>query len=207
MSLMTREDMLRELELLPVWQLNTPLPSMAEIPVLATVNMNLAETLPSLSRHIEPTIEPMPSDDFAMSASTDVALSSTFRLLISDDANLGFVLENTLAATTDVAMLLANILKAINVSCRIDLPDATLATLHQHHIKLIIVMGEVAANSLMGKSQTVEDWRGAQLVNPVYYQHLPVVITYHPAFLLKNMAYKAQVWADLCRAKVLLQAL
>ncbi len=203
MSLMTREDMLRELELLPVWQLNKSLSSMAEMPVLTALNVILDEPLPNLSS----TIEPAPSSGLDIQASTDVALSSTFRLLISDDANLGFVLDNTLADTPDVAILLANIFKAINVSCRIDLPDATLATLNQHPIKLIIVMGEVAANSLMGKSQTVEDWRGTQLVNPVYYQHLPMVITYHPAFLLKNMAYKAQAWADLCLAKVLLQAL
>jgi uracil-DNA glycosylase len=32
------------------------------------------------------------------------------------------------------------------------------------------------------------------------YQGVPVVVTYHPAYLLRNLPEKAKVWADLCLA-------
>jgi len=68
-------------------------------------------------------------------------------------------------------------------------------------------MGESAANSLLGQLQAVEDWRNVQSANPIFYQNLPVIVTYHPAFLLSNASYKAKAWADLCTAKRILQNL
>ena len=32
------------------------------------------------------------------------------------------------------------------------------------------------------------------------YQGVPVVVTYHPAYLLRNLPDKAKAWADLCLA-------
>jgi DNA polymerase len=32
------------------------------------------------------------------------------------------------------------------------------------------------------------------------YQNVPVVVTYHPAYVLRNLPEKANVWADLCLA-------
>jgi uracil-DNA glycosylase len=29
----------------------------------------------------------------------------------------------------------------------------------------------------------------------------PVIVTYHPAYLLRNLADKAKVWSDLCLAR------
>jgi DNA polymerase len=34
---------------------------------------------------------------------------------------------------------------------------------------------------------------------------VPVVVTYHPAYLLRNPADKARAWADLCLAASQLQ--
>ena len=42
MSLMTREDILRELELLPVWQLRAPLPSFLDAEVVSEVEVQPA---------------------------------------------------------------------------------------------------------------------------------------------------------------------
>jgi uracil-DNA glycosylase len=32
-------------------------------------------------------------------------------------------------------------------------------------------------------------------------RRVPVVVTYHPAYLLRNLADKAKSWADLCLAR------
>ena len=131
--------------------------------------------------------------------------ATPFRLLISDDASIGFVLDGTSANAQDVETLLSNMLKAININCSIDIAEASAETLGAHAVKLLLVMGEAAAHSLLGQLQDVADWRSAQATNPISYQQLPVVITYHPAFLLNNTAYKAQAWLDLCTAKRILQ--
>jgi len=204
MSLMTREDVLRELELLPVWQLKAPLPSAPEMPALTPVQTNVIENAPLLSQIIEPVIEPAPLD----SAHVEVAAATApFRLLISDNASMAFALDTSSGDTQDVETLLSNMLKAININCSIDIAEATTATLAEHSAKLVVVMGEAATHSLMGQSQTIDDWRSAQSASALYYQNLPVVITYHPAFLLKNTAYKAKAWVDLCTAKRILQGL
>jgi DNA polymerase len=33
------------------------------------------------------------------------------------------------------------------------------------------------------------------------YQRVPVVVTYHPAYLLRSLPDKAKAWADLCLAQ------
>jgi len=204
MSLMTREDMLRELELLPVWQLKAPLPSAPAMPALTPVQTNVIENAPLLGQIIEPVIEPAPLD----SAHVEVAaVTAPFRLLISDNASMAFALDTSSGDTQDVETLLSNMLKAININCSIDIAEATTATLAEHSVKLVVVMGEATAHSLMRQLQTMDDWRSAQSASALYYQNLPVVITYHPAFLLKNTAYKAKAWVDLCTAKRILQGL
>jgi len=208
MSLMTREDVLRELELLPVWQLKAPLPSAPEMPALTPVQTNVIENASLLSQIIEPVIEPVIEPAPLDSAYVGVAaVTAPFRLLISDNASMAFALDTSSGDTQDVETLLSNMLKAININCSIDIAEATTATLAEHSVKLVVVMGEVAAHSLMGQLQTIDDWRSAQSVSALYYQNLPVVITYHPAFLLKNTAYKAKAWVDLCTAKRILQGL
>jgi len=204
MSLMTREDVLRELELLPVWQLKAPLPSVQGVPALKPAHINATESVTLLSQVIEPVIEPAPLDSVLVEA---VAIEAPFRLLISDDASMAFALDSTSGDAHDTETLLSNMLKAININCRIDIAEATVATLAEHAVKLVVVMGDAAAHSLMGQLQTIGDWRSIQSANPIYYQKLPVVITYHPAFLLKNTAYKAKAWVDLCAAKRILQGL
>ena len=34
---------------------------------------------------------------------------------------------------------------------------------------------------------------------------IPVVVTYHPAYLLRNLPDKAKAWEDLCRARALMR--
>jgi len=63
--------------------------------------------------------------------------------------------------------------------------------------KLIVALGKVAATRLLGKEASIASLRGQSL----QYHEQPLIVTYHPAYLLRNLADKAKAWEDLCRIK------
>jgi uracil-DNA glycosylase len=67
--------------------------------------------------------------------------------------------------------------------------------------RIIIAMGRFAAQSLLKTSEPIGRLRGR--LHEV--QGKPVVVTYHPAYLLRNPVDKGLVWDDLCRARELLK--
>ena len=67
---------------------------------------------------------------------------------------------------------------------------------------LIIVMGRFAAQSLLGTEASIASLRGKAHHISVAGRQIPVVVTYHPAYLLRNLVDKAKSWADLCLARV-----
>jgi len=62
--------------------------------------------------------------------------------------------------------------------------------------KLIVALGKVAANALLGGVATLASLRGE--VHEL--RGIPLIITYHPAYLLIKPADKANAWQDLCLA-------
>jgi DNA polymerase len=62
--------------------------------------------------------------------------------------------------------------------------------------KIIVALGKTAANALLGTEATLTSLRG-RLHN---YNGIPLVITYHPAYLLRVPAEKKHAWQDLCLA-------
>lgn len=63
--------------------------------------------------------------------------------------------------------------------------------------KLIIAMGRFAAQSLLNTNSAIGTLRGTLHD----YHGVPVIVTYHPAYLLRNLADKAKAWEDLCYAR------
>jgi DNA polymerase len=62
--------------------------------------------------------------------------------------------------------------------------------------KIIVALGKTAACALLGHDAALGSLRGK-----VYqYQGIPLIITYHPAYLLRSPAEKAKAWQDLCFA-------
>ena len=59
--------------------------------------------------------------------------------------------------------------------------------------KLILAMGRFAAQTLLGTDATIASLRG----RVHRYAGVPLVVTYHPAYLLRNLPDKAKAWADL----------
>ncbi|MEO5669307.1 MAG: uracil-DNA glycosylase [Ramlibacter sp.] len=68
--------------------------------------------------------------------------------------------------------------------------------------KIILAMGRFAVESLLGTSEPIGKLRGQRHE----YQGVPVVVTYHPAYLLRNLPEKVKAWADLCFAQELVRA-
>lgn len=62
--------------------------------------------------------------------------------------------------------------------------------------RIILAMGRFAVQSLLQSTEPIGKLRGRVHA----YQGVPVVVTYHPAYLLRNPADKAKAWADLCLA-------
>ena len=69
--------------------------------------------------------------------------------------------------------------------------------------KIILVVGRIAAQSLLHTDMPIGKLRGSvhRLESGV-----PVVVTYHPAYLLRAPSEKRKAWVDLCLARATLQA-
>jgi uracil-DNA glycosylase len=63
--------------------------------------------------------------------------------------------------------------------------------------KLIVAMGRFAAQSVLKSAEPIGKLRGK--VHEV--AGVPVIVTYHPAYLLRSPADKALAWDDLCLAR------
>ena len=67
--------------------------------------------------------------------------------------------------------------------------------------KIILAVGRIAAQNLLGSDAAVSRLRG----RPHDLDGIPLVVTYHPAYLLRSPSQKGKAWSDLCLARRLLQ--
>ncbi len=72
--------------------------------------------------------------------------------------------------------------------------------------RIIVVMGRFATQTLLGTDASIGSLRGRahhiDIVRPDgSAAPVPVVVTYHPAYLLRSLADKAKAWDDLCLAR------
>jgi uracil-DNA glycosylase len=63
--------------------------------------------------------------------------------------------------------------------------------------RLIVAMGRFAVQALLDTAEPIGRLRG----RVHHRQGVPVVVTYHPAYLLRNPLDKARSWEDLCLAR------
>ena len=62
--------------------------------------------------------------------------------------------------------------------------------------KIILAVGRIAAQNLLGSDDPVGRMRGRQHE----LNGIPLVVTYHPAYLLRSPSQKHKSWSDLCLA-------
>ncbi len=67
--------------------------------------------------------------------------------------------------------------------------------------RLLLAMGRFAAQSLLATDEPIGRLRG----RVHRWRDTPLVVTYHPAYLLRTLADKARAWDDLCLAASVLE--
>jgi uracil-DNA glycosylase family 4 len=67
--------------------------------------------------------------------------------------------------------------------------------------KVIVLLGKAAVHSVLHEDKSLASMRGQRFD----YQGIPTVVTYHPAYLLRNLPEKAKAWEDLLLARRILR--
>jgi DNA polymerase len=68
--------------------------------------------------------------------------------------------------------------------------------------KIIVSVGKISAQNLLGSDAPVGRMRGKRHS----FGDIPLVVTYHPAYLLRSPSQKSKSWADLCLARQIVEA-
>ncbi|WP_028536130.1 uracil-DNA glycosylase [Paludibacterium yongneupense] len=124
----------------------------------------------------------------------------------------GQLLDNMLAAIgldRDRDVYIANVIKCRPPGNRNPGSDEIAACqgylLQQiRHVKpeMIVALGRFAAQTLLATDQSISRLRGRLH----HYQGIPTVVTFHPAYLLRNLPDKALAWQDMVFARRTLAA-
>ena len=199
---LTREDMLRELELLPVWRLNSPLENQPQAkqedaPVETVIEAK--EVVPQ-----EETQAPVVSDVVNM----DWAELKQY-VVGAGDQNADWVFVGDVPADGDASILLDKMLIAIQLQRgkNVYLTQLAEPAYFKRQIaliqpKLIFVFGEQAAQTLLNAQEPLDTLRG----RVHHYENVALIASYAPFHLLKNTQDKAKAWADLCLARDAMQS-
>jgi hypothetical protein len=182
--MMTREDMLRELELLPVWQLRTPLPERESVVEPVTVPV-----LPEMVAVLAPIVH-------KVIAEVAVPTSQLFTYIASDNGNWLFVLAEPPQASNEV-QLLNNMFKAMQVQVKpADTQAYSAEIIVNNQPKIVVTLGEVATQTVMQFTEHWQDLRG-QLLDVAGVKLVP---TFDLGHLITNPLDKALAWRDCCLA-------
>jgi DNA polymerase len=125
----------------------------------------------------------------------------------------GRLLDSMLAAlgmNRTKAVYIANVLKCrppgnraptpLEVEACLPYLDRQIALLQP---KLIVALGKSAATTMLHAEATIASLRG----RVHRYRGVPLIVTYHPAYLLRNLPDKAKAWEDLCLARATLRGI
>ena len=218
--MMTREDILRDLELLPAWTLRTQqlqtvkmAPKVAAEQVL-TVEIEQSAELSVSTEFLQQltkekvtteklTTELVPQELNTQAVNIEESTEQELVHIASEDGEWLFVLPDH-QLPEDESLLLRNIL----ISMRIKAKPATASkntvdVLNLIQPKLVIAMGEVTAQYLLQSAESLTDLRG--IVHT--WEGIPFIVTYDLSHLLQTLPDKTKAWDDLCLAMQTLQRL
>jgi len=207
--MMTREDMLRELELSPLWTLRTPASS--QLPMAAVESsaaLGLAEQhavaiVPSAALVAEPLSATESATEPAIALDATQMPPQLLQHMLSDDGDCMFVFAAAEMPAAE-AVLLRNMVMAMAMKAKLmPAPAYTAELVVTQPPKLLIVLGESTAQYLLQTSLPLADLRGSVHT----YQDVALVASYDLAHLLQILPDKAQAWDDLCLGLHTLQSL
>jgi DNA polymerase len=217
---LTREDMLRELELLPVWRLNVPLePTVATQP---QAKQEAASSDAPVESQIEPVVEAVAEIKEALPQALETQAPSLPDIANMDwaelkqhvvgagDQNAEWVFVGDVPTDGDAGVLLDKMLIAIQLQrgknvylTQLSEPDYFKRQIALIQPKLIVAFGEKAAQSLLSSNEPLDTLRGTVH----QYQGVSLVACYAPSHLLQHPQDKAKAWADLCLARSTIEQL
>jgi len=173
MNALSREDVLRELELLPVWQLRKPLPEVATAaPDTIGMEQTVAENKPT------------------------TMAAQMLRHVACDDGRWLFVLENH-ALSADETTLFNNMLRAMRIQSQPAVQaDNTMDLVKANNTQWVIAMGEAVAQTLLQSTAPLTSLRGQLHL----FQTAQLVATFNLQHLLQQPQDKARTWEDICLA-------
>ena len=140
------------------------------------------------------------SNDFVAQAPSPANQATNNHILISsNDKKWAFILP----ASPDLPALQSSLFNNILLALKIDKTNkSVLTSLVDIETKVIIAMGETAAQQLLNSAESIESLRG----KPHTFKNIPLIVTYHPHDMLQNLANKAKTWDDLCMAMEIMRA-
>jgi len=212
-----RDAILAEMGLAPIWRLRQPSPAEAEAPTRGQdgprndwIELKQAVsgcTQCGLHRTRTQTVFGVGDRNADWMLIGEAPGAEEDRLGDPFVGQAGRLLDNMLAAidlrrTNNV--YIANVLKCRPPGNRNPEPDEV-AKCSPHLLrqidlvqpKLIVALGRFAAQTLLNTDASIASLRGK-----VYrYAGRPLIVTYHPAYLLRNLPDKAKAWADLVFAR------
>lgn len=130
---MTREDVLRELELLPVWKLREP--AKQDLPMQASPVLNMQ----------------------AVETPTATAPINRYACTVSEDKQWAFIWPADLNLSLDANTLFANILVALKIT---KTSQKEIENMASAEAKIVVMMGESAAQQALNTSAPIETLRG-----------------------------------------------
>ena len=162
--MMTREDMMRELELLPVWQSRAPA---ADMPALNDVGRVLTRQDIGLKPDLQvQLVEVVPQDlveneKKLSEVSIPVAVElPIFTHIASENGEYLFVLPNT-AMSAEEFQLFQNICKALRIKTKpAETSSDILASIKDMQAKLLIAMGEATAQAILQSAEPIAHLSG-----------------------------------------------
>ena len=210
----TREDLLRELELLPVWRANSALEVSLKAPLEVKqekVHSTTESTPKELMFAVETVLAPQESalPDVAnmdwvaleqfVHGSGDINADWVFVGDASsiDDEEIGQLFMGDAGALLDKMLLAIQLQRSKDVYLtHLALPyfNRQMALIQP---KLIVVLGEQVSQRLLGSNEPLDALRG----KVHEFQGTAVVVSYAPSHLLQHTQDKAKAWADLCLAR------
>lgn len=205
--MMTREDMMRELELLPVWQSRMPATEVAAIKdasrVLTPQDLELKLGL-QVQVEVVVVKDSLVNIEESSDTLTPVPIESpTLSYIASENGEYLFVLPNA-AMSADELQLFQNIGKALRIKTKpAEISSDILASIKDLQAKLLIAMSEAVAQMILQSAEPI-----THLSGKLHQLHgVTLIATYDLPHLLQNPADKAKVWRDLCMGLQILEDL
>lgn len=221
---MTREDMMRELELLPVWQLKQPLPTMPlaikPVPIAVEPMALLAEPIVAATLLTAQPVTTQPAAVASEGLESEVEEVMPPQLLTAEPLPVTAEVMATPArapepieviekiatpwllccplatAHTEAQALLHNMIKAMHLLSTDVVVLTDVDKLDHYLAKTVVLFGLTAAQQyLKVQADNIEAMRGK-----LHQYNGACWVTYHPEDLLQNPSLKRAAWQDLCAA-------